>query len=253
FPRVIWFAAYTPARENEWYFFTPRKRKYKNGHRPNRGADKGYWKATGADRQIKRNGEIIGYQKALVFYEGKPPNGTKTSWIMQEYRVNNPPPLQQKGADDMRLDDWVLCKVYNKEGILNATQKRVRISKNQIQEPNNTTDQAAAMQEKTDHTLVVHSAPPYNIRNYQIPHNLVYPDVQVVPKYGSANMCSNLEPITTVSPMSSLVPDHSRCVPVSMEQHHEISRIPTMDSDEFLDLESLMNLENEPYDYTLLF
>ncbi|CAI9779645.1 unnamed protein product [Fraxinus pennsylvanica] len=246
-------ANYTPARENEWYFFTPRKRKYKNGQRPNRGADKGYWKATGADRQIKRNGEVIGYQKALVFYEGKPPNGIKTTWIMQEYRVSNPPPLQRKGEDDMRLDDWVLCKVYNKEGKPKGTRKRARINKNQIQESNNNTDQAAAMQEKTDHALAVHSAAPYNFKYYQNPNNLVYPDVHVVPTYQNANMCSNLAPITTVSPMPSLVPDHSRHVAVSMEQHHEISRMPTMDINEFLDMECILNLENQPHDYSLLF
>ncbi|KAL3536286.1 hypothetical protein ACH5RR_004747 [Cinchona calisaya] len=38
--------------EEEWYFFTPRDRKYPNGMRPNRMAASGYWKATGTDKPI---------------------------------------------------------------------------------------------------------------------------------------------------------------------------------------------------------
>lgn len=74
-----------------------------NGSRPNRGAATGYWKATGADREIKSrsNNDTVGYRKALVFYEGKAPKGKKTSWIMHEFRVLNP--QKSKSADDMRV------------------------------------------------------------------------------------------------------------------------------------------------------
>lgn len=75
--------------EREWYFFTPRDRKYPNGVRPNRAAGSGYWKATGTDKPItaSRWNENIGVKKALVFYKGKPPRGVKTNWIMHEYRL----------------------------------------------------------------------------------------------------------------------------------------------------------------------
>ncbi|XP_010276467.1 PREDICTED: NAC transcription factor 25-like isoform X2 [Nelumbo nucifera] len=112
----------------EWYFFSPRDRKYPNGARPNRAAASGYWKATGTDKPIvaiSRSGrkENIGVKKALVFYKGRPPKGIKTNWIMHEYRLaaaeihpnnynNNPTKLIKHSS--MRLDDWVLCRIYNK-------------------------------------------------------------------------------------------------------------------------------------------
>lgn len=100
----------------EWYFFTPRDRKYPNGSRPNRAAGRGYWKATGADKPVAPAGSsrAVGIKKALVFYDGKAPKGRKTDWIMHEYRladVNR----SAKGNGSLRLDDWVLCRLYNKK------------------------------------------------------------------------------------------------------------------------------------------
>ncbi|KAF2309424.1 hypothetical protein GH714_002201 [Hevea brasiliensis] len=106
-------ANYKSNGENEWYFFTPRDRKYPNGERPNRAAGNGYWKATGADKHVNFEGCKVGFRKALVFYQGKPPNGDKTEWIMHEYRVNEPP-KRKRGGNDMKLDDWVLCRIYKK-------------------------------------------------------------------------------------------------------------------------------------------
>ncbi|KAL2320439.1 hypothetical protein Fmac_029408 [Flemingia macrophylla] len=105
--------------EKEWYFFSPRDRKYPNGARPNRAAASGYWKATGTDKTIfttLQGGvqENIGVKKALVFYKGRPPKGVKTNWIMHEYRlVDNNKPIKLKDSS-MRLDDWVLCRIYKK-------------------------------------------------------------------------------------------------------------------------------------------
>ena len=61
--------------EDEWYFFTPRDRKYPNGVRPNRAAGLGYWKATGTDKPILTScgTKSIGVKKPLVFYKGRPP------------------------------------------------------------------------------------------------------------------------------------------------------------------------------------
>ncbi|CAL4922451.1 unnamed protein product [Urochloa decumbens] len=108
--------------DKEWYFFSPRDRKYPNGIRPNRAAGSGYWKATGTDKPIHSSatGENVGVKKALVFYKGRPPKGTKTNWIMHEYRLaadahaaHTYRPIKFRNAS-MRLDDWVLCRIYKK-------------------------------------------------------------------------------------------------------------------------------------------
>ncbi|XP_015577112.1 NAC domain-containing protein 2 [Ricinus communis] len=106
--------------EKEWYFFSPRDRKYPNGSRPNRAAGSGYWKATGADKPIGKP-KPLGIKKALVFYAGKAPKGIKTNWIMHEYRLANVDRSAGKKTN-LRLDDWVLCRVYNKKGSMEKHQ-----------------------------------------------------------------------------------------------------------------------------------
>ncbi|CAL0326575.1 unnamed protein product [Lupinus luteus] len=96
--------------EKEWYFFSPRDRKYPNGCRPNRVAGSGYWKATGTDKMISSEGIKVGIKKALVFYVGKAPKGTKTNWIMHEYRLLD----SSRKSGSTKLDDWVLCRIYKK-------------------------------------------------------------------------------------------------------------------------------------------
>uniref|UniRef100_A0ACD5VXL7 Uncharacterized protein n=1 Tax=Avena sativa TaxID=4498 RepID=A0ACD5VXL7_AVESA len=100
--------------EKEWYFFSPRDRKYPNGSRPNRAAGSGYWKATGADKPIGTP-KPLAIKKALVFYAGKAPKGEKTNWIMHEYRLADVDRSARK-KNSLRLDDWVLCRIYNKKG-----------------------------------------------------------------------------------------------------------------------------------------
>ncbi|XP_020208087.1 NAC domain-containing protein 72 [Cajanus cajan] len=98
--------------EKEWYFFSPRDRKYPNGSRPNRVAGSGYWKATGTDKVITNEGRKVGIKKALVFYVGKAPKGSKTNWIMHEYRLLDSSRKNNLGTT--KLDDWVLCRIYKK-------------------------------------------------------------------------------------------------------------------------------------------
>ncbi|KAL3637874.1 hypothetical protein CASFOL_018322 [Castilleja foliolosa] len=123
--------------EKEWYFFSPRDRKYPNGSRPNRTAGSGYWKATGADKPVGKP-KTLGIKKALVFYAGKAPKGVKTNWIMHEYRLANVDRSAGKRTN-LKLDDWVLCRIYNKKGTLekhyNVDQESVQFSDCEDQKP----------------------------------------------------------------------------------------------------------------------
>lgn len=111
--------------EKEWYFFSPRDRKYPNGSRPNRAAGSGYWKATGTDKPINTLGgsKKVGVKKALVFYKGKAPKGVKTNWIMHEYRLADGAARSAKRKGSLRLDDWVLCRIYKKSASGQKTAK----------------------------------------------------------------------------------------------------------------------------------
>ncbi|KAL3812684.1 hypothetical protein ACJIZ3_013952 [Penstemon smallii] len=106
---------FSPFGEKKWYFFTPRDRKYLNGSRPNRAAGHGYWKATVGDKAIYHNDKIVGSKRSLVFYEGKPPKAKKTNWLMQEYMVHEPKP-KRNSTSDAKLDNWVLCRIYKRDG-----------------------------------------------------------------------------------------------------------------------------------------
>ena len=119
--------------EAEWYFFSPRDRKYPNGVRPNRAAGSGYWKATGTDKPITLSAAagsstessgraMIGVKKALVFYKGRPPKGMKTSWIMHEYRLaealnaaNTYRPMRFKNASMRVRISCIYLSIYTSE------------------------------------------------------------------------------------------------------------------------------------------
>ncbi|KAL3834319.1 hypothetical protein ACJIZ3_009055 [Penstemon smallii] len=99
-----------PLEENILYFFTPRDRKFQRSNRVNRVAGNGNWKATAKDKSVCYNGEVVGFKKVLVFYEGN----SKTNWIMYEYALKEHNP-KRKSTNNMRMDDWVLCRIHNRD------------------------------------------------------------------------------------------------------------------------------------------
>ncbi|KAM7269876.1 hypothetical protein ACFE04_025373 [Oxalis oulophora] len=102
--------------EQERYYFSTKEAKYRNGNRSNRATVSGYWKATGLDKQIVATTKghqvvVVGMKKTLVFYRGKPPCGTRTDWVMHEYRLAN----NYYSSEVPIMDNWVLCRIFLKK------------------------------------------------------------------------------------------------------------------------------------------
>lgn len=66
--------------ENMWYFMQAEQEK---------NSEHGSWNARGDADQIYRNSNITGWRTTLEYYEGHFPYGQRTSWVMQEYRINH--------------------------------------------------------------------------------------------------------------------------------------------------------------------
>ncbi|KAI3437514.1 NAC domain-containing protein [Psidium guajava] len=107
--------------EREGYFFCIRGRKYKNSIRPNRVTGSGFWKATGIDKPVysgKYPHDCVGLKKSLVYYRGSAGKGTKTDWMMHEFRL---PPAGKGGAISFANDTfteeaevWTLCRIFKR-------------------------------------------------------------------------------------------------------------------------------------------
>ncbi|CAJ1960753.1 unnamed protein product [Sphenostylis stenocarpa] len=103
-----------PGKDLEWYFFSPRDRKYPNGSRTNRATKSGYWKATGKDRKVNSQSCAIGMKKTLVYYRGRAPHGCRTGWVMHEYRLDETQCETNSGLQDA----YALCRVFKKTAVI---------------------------------------------------------------------------------------------------------------------------------------
>ncbi|CAN8238292.1 unnamed protein product [Cochlearia groenlandica] len=109
-----------PSKDLEWFFFSPRDRKYPNGSRTNRATKAGYWKATGKDRKVTSHSRMVGTKKTLVYYRGRAPHGSRTDWVMHEYRLEEQECESKSGIQDA----YALCRVFKKSALTNKLEEQ---------------------------------------------------------------------------------------------------------------------------------
>ncbi|XP_057810846.1 protein FEZ-like [Salvia miltiorrhiza] len=120
--------------EKEWYFYCPRDRKYRNSARPNRVTGAGFWKATGTDRPIYSSdgggAKCIGLKKSLVFYRGRAARGTKTDWMMHEFRLPSASPKKYLDKIIPAHEAWAICRIFKKAS--SSAQRALSLSQSWI-------------------------------------------------------------------------------------------------------------------------
>lgn len=78
-----------------------------------------YWKVIDDEYEVlfKDSEVIVGFEAVMNFYEGKEPNGTKTPFVMNEYRLNPHVVPAHVLNDSIRnkIERYVVCRIINEE------------------------------------------------------------------------------------------------------------------------------------------
>lgn len=101
-----------------WYYYSRRTQ--------NRITANGYWKPWGCDEQIinSSSSKRVGVKKYYIFHIGEGPEGVKTNWIMQEFRLSDGSNIsgssasssgRSKRRSQSKIDfsKWVICRVFD--------------------------------------------------------------------------------------------------------------------------------------------
>ncbi|XP_031129979.1 NAC domain-containing protein 104-like [Ipomoea triloba] len=102
------------AEGRKWYFYSRRTSR--------RMTENGFWKPLGVEEPIFSSsgaGQKVGMKKYYAFYVGEPPEGDKTDWVMQEYRLSDYSASTSSRSSSRRnrhskidYSKWVICRVF---------------------------------------------------------------------------------------------------------------------------------------------
>nr|CAB3487898.1 unnamed protein product [Digitaria exilis] len=121
--------------DDNWFFLSPRSRRYPGGDRPTRRTadNRGRWKPSTGQSKPGKNaaaghskgrkglgknlsvGAVDFTENTLAYYLGEPKDETKTKWLTQEITVPEPEKEKdpdEKPRDHMLLNKYVMCKIY---------------------------------------------------------------------------------------------------------------------------------------------
>ncbi|KAJ8422102.1 hypothetical protein Cgig2_011969 [Carnegiea gigantea] len=168
--------------DREWYFYCKRGRKYRNSIRPNRVTGSGFWKATGIDKPVYSNGgeghNCIGLKKSLVYYRGSAGKGTKTDWMMHEFRLpsdiqphhyhHDQPyslPNPNKDPAGQEAEIWTLCRIFKRNKKHTPDWRELSIKKNSMvmNSSSKTSSMDSSTNNQSEHYISFASLPNSNI------------------------------------------------------------------------------------------
>ncbi|KAL5998862.1 hypothetical protein ACLOJK_009810 [Asimina triloba] len=130
-----------PGVEGVMYFFT--RWKPRCNSRSSRQAGDGFWKATVGSAAVmeKETGMILGYKRGLKFHKGIPEKAEKTTWLMDEYKIDKADHPAAAAATTSShsnsANPWFLCRIHmnqrTKKSSANSTGGLKKIKSQQLE------------------------------------------------------------------------------------------------------------------------
>ncbi|KAG5035775.1 hypothetical protein JHK87_010685 [Glycine soja] len=107
--------------------------------------------------------DLPGLRKTLVFYEGKSPNGSRTDWVMHEYRLVSLETIASNSSQNYanEIGEWILCRIFMKKRNIESDNNTTAPRKNNNAVMNNV---EVAQPRFFDFLSVHNSAPPAPIQ-----------------------------------------------------------------------------------------
>ncbi|GAV64117.1 NAM domain-containing protein [Cephalotus follicularis] len=191
--------------DNEGYFFCKRGRKYRNSVRPNRVTGSGFWKATGIDKPVYSLGgqgcASIGLKKTLVYYRGSAGKGTKTDWMMHEFRLPAKDEATNTNLSNAKsipqeAEVWTICRIFKR----NTSHRKYTPDWRELaakRQPNDTSSKTCSMESNNREAYIDFGAalhrddkkPTINPINVEQLSSITQPD----PSMASSSSFSNLD------------------------------------------------------------